>query len=84
MGWRQGTKLETSAMTMRKVALDELKGLTLEEVLSEVAAQQEILTITLPDGQNITIQPSPELEPLPLLKGTIPDGWKDGIYEHSE
>jgi hypothetical protein len=70
-------------MTVRKVTLDELRGRSVEEVLAEVAAHEEILSVTLPGGKTMTIRPSPELEPLPLIKGTIAEGWKDAIYDRS-
>jgi hypothetical protein len=70
-------------MNVRNVTLDDLRGRSLEEVLSEVAAHEEILTVTLPGGRTMTIRPSPDLEPLPLIKGTIAEGWKDAIYDYS-
>ena len=68
-------------MTQREVGLDDLKGRTVEELLREVVAQQEVLTVQLPGGEEITIQPKPHLKPLPVLEGSIPNGWKDAIYE---
>jgi hypothetical protein len=70
-------------MNLRNVTLDDLRGRSLEEVLSEVAAHEEILTVTLPGGKTMTIRPSPDLEPLPLIKGTIAEGWKDAIHDCS-
>lgn len=67
-------------MVVRSVTLDDLRGRGTEEVLSEVAEHDEILTVTLPSGKTITIRQSPDLEPLPLIKGTIAEGWKDAIY----
>ena len=71
-------------MTVRNVTLDDLRGRSIEDVLTEVAAHEEILTVALPDGRTMTIRPSADLEPLPLIKGTIAEGWKDGIYDHSQ
>jgi hypothetical protein len=70
-------------MTVRNVALHDLRGRPVEDVLAEVAAHDEILTVTLPGGKTVAIRPSPELEPLPLFESTIAEGWKDAIYEHS-
>ena len=66
-------------MTQRTVALDDLKQRTIEDVLREVADQQEELTVQLPDGDDIQIRPAPRLKPLPVLKGYVPEGWKDAI-----
>ncbi|MBM4032280.1 MAG: hypothetical protein FJ291_10885 [Planctomycetes bacterium] len=72
-------------MNVRNVTLDDLRGQTAEEVITEVAAREEILTVTLPDGKTIAIRPSPDLEPLPLIRnGRIAEGWKDAIYDHSQ
>ena len=68
-------------MTLRTVTLDDLKKRVLEEVLREVIDHQEVLTVRLPDGQEIQIQPSTGLKPLPVLKGTVQEGWKDAAYE---
>ena len=70
-------------MTVRNVALENLRVRSLEDVLTEVAAHEKILTVTLPGGKTMTIRPSPDLEPLPLIRGTIAEGWKDAIYDHS-
>ena len=67
-------------MMNRSLALDELKGRTLEEVLREVVRQREILTVRLPEGESVAIRPSPQLTPLPVLEGYVPKGWKDAIY----
>ena len=68
-------------MDSRTLILDELKERTLEEVLREVVRRQEMLTVRLPEGETVAIKPSPHLKPLPVLKGFVPEGWKDAIYE---
>lgn len=60
--------------------LDELKGRTLEELLHEVARSQESITVVLEEGELITIEPTTQLKPLPVLDGLVPEGWKDAIY----
>ena len=65
----------------RIVSLDEIKGYPIEHVFQDVVRRQEILTVRLPDGTTITINPSPQLKPLPELEGSVPEGWKDAIYE---
>jgi hypothetical protein len=67
-------------MTHRTMTLEELKGRGLEDVLREVADRLEFLTVRLPDGREIQIQPSADLKPLPVLKGKVPEGWRDAIY----
>jgi hypothetical protein len=66
-------------MTQRTIALDDLKTRSIEDVLREVAAEQEELTVRLPEGESITIRPSPRLKPLPVFPGRVPEGWKDVI-----
>ena len=68
-------------MNNRTLALDDLKAQTLEEVLREVVRRQEVLTVHLPEGETVAIQPAPRLKPLPVLDGFVPGGWKDAIYE---
>lgn len=59
--------------------LDDVKERTLEEVLREVLARQQVLTVRLPGGETVAIQPSPPLEPLPVLEGSVPEGWRDAV-----
>ena len=68
-------------MNNRNLVLDDLKERTLEDVLREVVRRQEALTVRLPEGDTVAIQPSPHLKPLPTLDGFVPEGWKDAIYE---
>jgi len=68
-------------MTIRTVTLEDLKKRPLEDILQEVLDREEILTVRLPGGQEVKIQPSGKLKPLPVLKGKVPEGWKDAIYE---
>ena len=60
--------------------LEELKGRTLEELLSEVARSREPITVVLEEGGSVTIEPTSPLKPLPWLDGHIPEGWKDAAY----
>jgi hypothetical protein len=61
--------------------LKDLRGRTLEDILFEVVTQQKVLTVRLPEGNTVAIQPVPHLKPLPMLEGFVPNGWKDAIYE---
>ena len=63
------------------LTLDDLREQTLEEVLRRVAKQQQALTVHLPEGETVAIQPFPRLKPLPVLEGFVPEGWKDALYE---
>lgn len=62
------------------VTLDALKGQALEEFLQRIADQQSPITVRLPDGQEISIQPKGGLKPLPALEGYVPQGWKEALY----
>jgi len=68
-------------MEHRTLVLEDLKERTLDEVLREVVARQEALTVRLPEGETVLIQPVPRLKPLPVLEGFVPEGWKDAVYE---
>ena len=66
-------------MTTRTLEFQEFKRREAEDVFREVVSQQEVLTVRLPDGGAVRIQPSPRLEPLPKLKCIVPKDWKDAI-----
>lgn len=62
------------------VSLDKLTNLSLEEFLETVLKQGTALTVLLPTGETVTVEPHQALSPLPVINGTISDGWKDAIY----
>ena len=64
--------------------LEELEKKELKEIFKAVLANHLILTVRLPNGQEVVIQPKAALKPLPVLKGSVPDGWKDAIYDGGE
>ena len=68
-------------MTLHTSTLEELQGHSLEQVLESVLEEDEILTVRMPSGQEVVIRPKPALEPLPVLEGSVPEGWKDAIYD---
>lgn len=68
-------------MAQRVATLDELKGHTLEGVLHEVAERDEALTVVLGEDAAVVISPEVHLKALPEIKGQIPEGWKNAIYE---
>ena len=68
-------------MTDRIPVLDEIKERTLEDVLLEVARKQQSLSVRLPSGETVAIEPLARLKPLPLLDGCVPNGWKDAVYD---
>jgi hypothetical protein len=53
---------------------------SLSEFLHEVARRQETVTVVLEDSDSVIVKAVQELKPLPELEGSIPSGWKDGIY----
>lgn len=67
----------------RTLTLEELQGRPLAEILQDVVDQQATMTILLPDGKEVVIEPKPCLKPLPELEGYVPNGWKDAIYARS-
>lgn len=68
-------------MTLHTATLEELQEHSLEQVLESVLEEDEILTVRMPSGQEVVIRPKPALEPLPVLEGFVPAGWKDAIYD---
>ncbi|RMF93180.1 MAG: hypothetical protein D6736_02145 [Nitrospinota bacterium] len=66
--------------TSQTYTLEELKHKSFEEILQTVLTSQQALTVRLPNGTEVVIQPKPPLKPLPLLEGYIPPGWKEAIY----
>ncbi len=62
------------------VSLDKLTNLSLEEFLETVLKQGTALTVQLPTGETVTVEPHQTLPPLPILNGAISNEWKDAIY----
>ena len=67
--------------TTQKLTLAELETRQLREILETVLLKHIALTVQLPDGDEVVIQPKARLKPLPVLNGYIPDGWRDAIYD---
>ena len=67
-------------MTEQTVTLEALQGQSLEEILQQVADERVTVTVLLPDGKEVLIEPKPRLKPLPVLEGYVPAGWKDALY----
>ena len=70
-------------MTMQTLTLADLKEKSLDKILQEVADQHLVVTVLLPDGKEVVIEPKRDLQPLPELEGRIPEGWKDALYARS-
>ena len=79
----------------RTMTLEEVKGLTVHDLLQEVVQGHEPVTVILEDGQAVTLEEDFSTEPLeaasglklkPLmtLPGFVPDGWEDALYESNE
>jgi hypothetical protein len=62
------------------VLWDELKSLSLQEFLQTVLQKGTTLTVQLPTGETVFVQPQKILPPLPVLNGSVPQGWKEEIY----
>ena len=67
-------------MAAQTMTLEALKGQSLEGLLQQVADQRVTVTVLLPDGTAVVIEPKPRLKPLPVLEGHVPAGWKDAVY----
>jgi hypothetical protein len=67
-------------MAGQTLTLAELQGAALERLLQDVAEQHLVVTVLLPDGKAVIIEPKPTLQPLPELEGRVPEGWKDAVY----
>jgi hypothetical protein len=61
------------------VSLDKLTNLSLEEFLETVLKQGTALTVQL-TGETVTVEPHQKLSPLPILNGSVSDGWKYAVY----
>jgi len=67
-------------MDAQVLTFNEVKGRTFGDVIQDILAQDAIVTVLLPDGNAVVIEPKPRLKPLPELQGRLPEGWKDAIY----
>lgn len=67
-------------MNAQTLKLEEIEKKKLKEILQTVLTKQQVLTVQLPNGDEVVIQPKPPLKPLPILEGYIPEGWKEAIY----
>ncbi|MCP4274684.1 MAG: hypothetical protein GY781_22390 [Gammaproteobacteria bacterium] len=68
-------------MTTQTLKLEEIEKRELKEILQTVLTKNQVLTVQLPNGDEVIIQPRPPLKPLPVLDGHIPEGWKEAIYK---
>ena len=68
-------------MTTQTLKLEEIEKKKIGEILQAVSTNKQVLTVQLPHGDEVIIQPKPPLKPLPILEGYIPEGWKEAIYE---
>jgi len=70
-------------MARRTLSLDELRTRSIEEIVNSVAELRDGINVVLPNGDEVVIQPKPRMQPLPVLDGSIPSGWKEAIYRES-
>jgi len=59
-------------MGAQVLTLDDVKGRTFEDVIQDILAQESIVTVLLPDGKAVVIEPKPRLQPLRALEGCLP------------
>jgi hypothetical protein len=43
-------------------------------------SSREPITVVLEEGESVTIELASQLQPLPVLEGRVPEGWKEVIY----
>jgi hypothetical protein len=67
-------------MVTQTVTLEDIKKQSVEEIFQQVAQGSTYFIVQMPDGKEIVIESRPRLKPLPVLKGYIPQGWKDAVY----
>ncbi len=68
-------------MTTQTLKLEDIENKNLKDLLQTVSTQNQILTIQLPNGNEVLIHPKSTLKPLPTFEGSIPKDWKQAIYE---
>ena len=68
-------------MTTQRLKLKDIEKKKLKEILQTVSTKKQVLTIQLPNGDEVIIQPKLPLKPLPALEGFVPEGWKEDIYK---
>ncbi|GET42908.1 hypothetical protein [Microseira wollei] len=64
----------------QSIAVESLRNISVEEFLN-LLRQKSALAVEFPNGESLIVQ-AVELAPLPILDGYVPEGWKEGIYEH--
>jgi hypothetical protein len=67
-------------MTTQTLVLEDIRERSLEEILWNVVKDSTRIVIRMPDGEEVVIELKPRLEPLPVLEGYVPEGWKDAVY----
>jgi hypothetical protein len=67
-------------MVAQIITLEALKTQSLEDLLHQVADHFVTVTVLLPNGKEVVIEPKRRLQPLPTLEGRAPEGWKEALY----
>ena len=68
-------------MSEQILTIEELKDVTFEEFIRQILAQRNRLSIVVSDDEELSIELKPRLKPLPVLDGSIAEGWKEAIYD---
>ena len=70
-------------MTTQTLVLEDIRERSLEEILWNVVKDSIQIVIRMPGGEEVIIGPKPKLEPLPVLEGYVPEGWKEAVSERT-
>ena len=67
-------------MAAQTITLEALKTQPLEDLLHQVAEHLMTVTVLLPNGKEVVIEPKRRLQPLPAFEGRVPEGWEEALY----
>jgi hypothetical protein len=68
-------------MTTQTLKLEKIEKRKRKEILQTVLTENQVLTVQLPNGDEVVIQPKPPLKPLPILEGYVSEGWKEAFFK---
>ncbi len=68
-------------MTTRVLKFEDIEEKKLRDIIDVVLKKKRVITVRMPNGDEIIIRKKPDLEPLPVLEGYVPEGWKEEINQ---